>query len=82
MQLKKYPRRICPPAGYFVDEAKAEEFDKQFPPPKEGKTPRANFRLMNARFYDIKNIPRPDCFNIFSNKCNPKHFPKPKHKEN
>lgn len=29
----------APPAGYFVDETKAEEFDKQFPPKKKEKLP-------------------------------------------
>jgi predicted N-acetyltransferase YhbS len=29
----------APPAGYFVDEAKAEEFDKQFPPKRKEKLP-------------------------------------------
>ena len=29
----------APPSGYMVDEAKAEEFDKQFPPKKKEKLP-------------------------------------------
>ena len=29
----------APPQGYFVDEAQAEEFDKQFPPKKKEKLP-------------------------------------------
>ncbi|MBQ7122099.1 MAG: hypothetical protein IJO03_07560 [Clostridia bacterium] len=28
-----------PPKGYFVDEAQAEEFDKQFPPKEKLKLP-------------------------------------------
>ncbi len=37
--LKNITGEYAPPQGYFVDEAEAEEFDKQFPPKEKLKLP-------------------------------------------
>ena len=37
--LKGITGEYTPPSGYFIDEAKALRFDKQFPPKKKEKLP-------------------------------------------